>query len=565
NRAAMLGMTKTDTTRLMLTARLMATRFLRTGQTDLRPKRVVAWASRVRDRVAGWVARLARSPSASAGVVGAALALSIGAAALFLPPLEYLPNGNRPFVFGILVPPPGYAVEEMGRVGARVQEEVVPHIGREVDGVPPITRTFFVARRSGAFMGAGSQDPSRTKGVAQYMRSVMANIPGVFGIANQASLFGRSLAGGRQIEIELSGSSLDVLNAAGREVMAKVREVLPTAQARPNPPLDGGAAELHVRPRRKEAAQAGLTGADIGLATDALVDGAIIGEVGRPGEPKVDGLVAAEGGGVQTARALASAPVSTRDGRVLRLGNVATIERSVGPTTIRRIERRRAVVIQVAPPDDVALETALTILRDDVVGGLRAEGKLSSDIESRLSGAAGDLEDARGRFAQVLLLAVFISFLLMAALFEDFLAPVVVLVTVPLAAAGGILGLRFVDAFLGAQALDMLTAVGFVILIGVVVNNAILVVDGALLRLREGASLDVAVGESVGGRLRPILMSALTSLAGLSPLVFFPGSGSELYRGVGSIVLGGLALSTALTVIVVPALFSLVWRLGRRG
>lgn len=543
----------------------LAARFLRAGGRDLRPRSIVRRAATLRDRVAGFVGRIARSWPAATGVVVLAIAGSVFATVRLLPPMEYLPTGNRPFVFGILVPPPGYAVEEMGRIGRQVQDRVVPHIKKEVGGVPPIERSFFSARQTGAFMGAGSEDPDRTKEIVAFFRRIFSEIPDVFGIATQASLFGRSLAGGREIELQLTGSSLDALNQAGRAVMGAVRESLPGAQARPDPPLDGGAPELHVRPRRKEAAKAGLTGADVGLATDALVDGAIIGEVGRPGEPKLDVLLSARGGGVQDAEALEIAPVATRDGRVVRLGTLADIERTVGPTTIRRVERQRAVTIQVAPPDEVALEDALFRLRTEVVERLRQEGGLPPEVEVRLSGAAGDLEVAQGRLADVLLLAVLISFLLMAALFEDFLAPVVVMVTVPLAAAGGVMGLRLVDRFLGPQPLDMLTAVGFIILIGVVVNNAILVVDGALLRIREGLDLDEAVAASVAGRLRPIFMSALTSLAGLSPLVFFPGSGSELYRGVGAIVLGGLALSTALTVLVVPALFTLVWRLGRRA
>ncbi|MCZ7678162.1 MAG: efflux RND transporter permease subunit [Sandaracinaceae bacterium] len=160
----------------------------------------------------------------------------------------------------------------------------------------------------------------------------------------------------------------------------------------------------------------------------------------------------------------------------------------------------------------------------------------------------------------MLLLALIISYLLMAALFEDFLAPIVVLVTVPLAAAGGLAGLRIVDATLGPQPLDLMTAVGFLILIGVVVNNAILVVDGAVARLREGDALADALSASVEGRVRPILMTTATSLVGLLPMVVVPGAGSELYRGVGAIVLGGLTLSTILTIVVVPALFALVWR-----
>ncbi|MEL6348607.1 MAG: efflux RND transporter permease subunit, partial [Myxococcota bacterium] len=136
----------------------------------------------------------------------------------------------------------------------------------------------------------------------------------------------------------------------------------------------------------------------------------------------------------------------------------------------------------------------------------------------------------------------------------------VILTTVTLAGAGGIIGLRLVDTFLGGQPLDMMTALGFIILLGVVVNNAILIVDGALARLRAGDPLTDATVAAVRGRVRPIFMSSLTSLAGLLPLVIFPGSGSELYRGVGAIVLGGLALSTVLTLFVVPALFALLWR-----
>lgn len=259
--------------------------------------------------------------------------------------------------------------------------------------------------------------------------------------------------------------------------------------------------------------------------------------------------------------ALASAPVGTPSGEVVTLSSLADIEEALGPTIVRRIERTRAITLQVSPPEEVALESAMDLIRNQILVDLRQRGVIPPDIRVSLAGNAGDLEQAQGRMAQVLLLATLISFLLMAALFEDFLAPVAVMITVPLAAAGGLGTLALVDEYLGPQPLDMLTAVGFIILIGVVVNNAILVVDGALARLRDGVDLAEAVAYAVESRVRPIFMSALTSLAGLSPLVFFPGSGSELYRGVGAVVLGGLGLSTVLTLVVVPAIFALVWRL----
>ncbi|MEO1272464.1 MAG: efflux RND transporter permease subunit, partial [Myxococcota bacterium] len=203
-------------------------------------------------------------------------------------------------------------------------------------------------------------------------------------------------------------------------------------------------------------------------------------------------------------------------------------------------------------------------IRTNVVTQLESEGAIPEGISLTLTGTAGKLDLAKERFAWILALAVLISFLLMSALFEDFIAPIAVLVTVPLAAAGGLGGLWAVDRYLGQQPLDMLTFLGFIILIGVVVNNAILIVDGSIARLKSGEALDRAIVQSVESRVRPIFMSALTTLAGLLPLVVATGSGSELYRGIGSVVLGGLTLSTLLTLYVVPVLFATLWRIRSR-
>ncbi len=146
----------------------------------------------------------------------------------------------------------------------------------------------------------------------------------------------------------------------------------------------------------------------------------------------------------------------------------------------------------------------------------------------------------------------------MAALFESFLYPFVIIFSVPLAALGGFLGLGVLNLF-SYQALDVLTMLGFVILVGTVVNNAILIVHQALNLIRdEGMQPTAAITESTRTRVRPIFMSVSTSLCGMLPLVLFPGAGSELYRGLGSVVVGGLVVSTVFTLFLVPALFSLV-------
>ncbi|MDR2870140.1 MAG: efflux RND transporter permease subunit, partial [Deferribacteraceae bacterium] len=163
-------------------------------------------------------------------------------------------------------------------------------------------------------------------------------------------------------------------------------------------------------------------------------------------------------------------------------------------------------------------------------------------------------------------LALIITFLLMAALFDNFFYPLIIMFSVPLALAGGFIGLALVNLFIAYQPLDILTMLGFVILVGVVVNNAILIVHQSLNNIRMyKMEVDAAITESVHSRLRPIFMGAATSLFGMLPLVIFPGAGSELYRGLGSVVLGGLTVSTMFTVFLVPALLSLTLNFRRKA
>ena len=157
-----------------------------------------------------------------------------------------------------------------------------------------------------------------------------------------------------------------------------------------------------------------------------------------------------------------------------------------------------------------------------------------------------------------LVLAVVIVYLVMAVLFESFVYPLIICLSVPLATAGGIGGLAVLNLFV-LQQLDMLTLLGFVILIGIVVNNAILLVHQTLYLVREEKmARPDAIVEATRSRIRPIFMSTLTSIFGMMPLVMFPGAGSELYRGLGSVVVGGLTLSAVLTLLIIPALMTLV-------
>jgi HAE1 family hydrophobic/amphiphilic exporter-1 len=173
---------------------------------------------------------------------------------------------------------------------------------------------------------------------------------------------------------------------------------------------------------------------------------------------------------------------------------------------------------------------------------------------------------------------VMVTYLLMAALFESFLYPFVIMFTVPLGLVGGFAALRLVHDWTAAQKviapqqMDVLTMLGFVILIGTVVNNAILIVEQArhfmgITHLpgeedKEPLPPLKAIAESVRTRIRPIFMTTFTTLGGGLPLVIAPGSGSEMYRGLGAVVVGGLAVSTVFTIVLVPLVFSLVMQMA---
>jgi HAE1 family hydrophobic/amphiphilic exporter-1 len=204
------------------------------------------------------------------------------------------------------------------------------------------------------------------------------------------------------------------------------------------------------------------------------------------------------------------------------------------------------------------LESAILKIQEDIIKPLRLGGELGEPYNIILTGTADDLTVARKAFQWNFVLAAVITYLLMASLYESFLYSFVIMFSVPLASFGGFLGLFLLNRFT-YQPLDVLTMLGFIILIGTVVNNAILIVHQSINYIRdEGFELKNAIVESVRTRIRPIFMSTTTGIFGMLPLVVFPGAGSELYRGLGSVVLGGLLVSTVFTLFLVPAVFSTV-------
>ena len=521
-------------------------------------------ASAVVRFIMAFVERVVSNRLLAFGVVSGMTLLASVAAWQYLPKLEYLPEGNRNLVFGVIIPPPGYNLATMTEIAEGIESAIRPYwatvAGSESapGAAPKIERFFFVATRSTTFLGAVAVEPQRVRELVPVLEGPVFREPGTFGFINQPSIFGRGIGGGRKIDLDVSGPELEVVLQVAVQAVRLLVRALPLNegnQLRPNPGLELGAPEVRVFPDRIRLADNGVTALELAETVDAFNDGLRVAEV-TVGNDQLDLMLQGPDRNVSQTQGIDNLPVVTSGGDIIPASSLADIVLTAGPTEIRHRERSRTVTLEIRPAPGMALEEAIDILRSQVIDPLIASG-LPPDIKVRISGTADKLAETWDAMVLDLLLALAIVYLVMAVLFESFIYPLVILLSVPLAAAGGVAGLVVLNQFT-FQPLDMLTLLGFVILIGIVVNNAILLVHQTLHHIRaEGLVPTAAIKAATRNRIRPIFMSTLTSVCGMLPLVLFPGSGSELYRGLGSVVVGGLSLSAALTLLIIPPMLSM--------
>ena len=496
------------------------------------------------------------------GLVG----FSIAGSWTFWPRVEYLPNGNRNQNFAILLPPPGYNLNQLMELGQTVEANLRPYWDAvpgseeadQLDG-PVIGDFFFVARGRSVFMGLRAYEEERAAEIIPLIQRATSQLPGPFGVASQSSLFAGGLESGRTIDVEITGPDLQKLVGLGGQIFGQVRGLLPpTTQTRPIPSLDLSSPEVHIEPHLIQAAEMGMSANELGYTANALIDGAYACDYFIGGD-KIDLTIKGRDDTVRNAQDIEALPISTPMGQTIPLGALAEVTMKSGPEQINHRERQRAITIQITPPPEMPLEEAMIKIRDEIVRPMQNSGQLDGGYRIELAGTADKLNATWQALQFNVVLALLITYLLMAALFESWLYPFVIILSVPLGAVGGVAGLQLLNQFV-LQPLDVLTMLGFVILIGTVVNNPILIVHQSLNLIREqNLEPNQAILESVRTRVRPIFMTTMTTVLGLLPLVLFPGAGSELYRGLGSVVLGGLLISTIFTLVLVPTLFSLAF------
>ena len=463
---------------------------------------------------------------------------------LWLPKLDYLPTGNRNLVFAFVQPAPGSNVDFLAtEMGGEVSRQMAPHLpggGAE----PTVKHYFYVGVRGQVFMGAVAQESAELPQVLERVNRLLWSFPDTLAFARQASLFG-GLGSGNVIEMDIQGRQLEPLYAAALRAYQHIEEQLPGAVVRPLPGLVMARPELRLIPDERRLAEAGWSRGTLANVVRALGDGYYAGEY-FDGERTLDIIVRSTPWAVP--EELLDVPLVTATTTTpLRLGDLARLERTAGAEEIRRVNQRRALSLQITPPPGMALDESLRILKERVVPELWQQ--LPADAAVHYRGTAEKLAVAIRELGGSFLLAAAILYLLMSALFRSFVYSLLVLCILPLATVGGVLALRL----LGLP-LDLLTMIGFVILLGLVVNNAILLVYQARAGEREGLARREAVQQAVRIRLRPILMSTMTSIFGMLPLILVPGDGAELYRGLAAVIVGGMLVSLVFALILLPSL-----------
>ncbi|MDZ4384023.1 MAG: efflux RND transporter permease subunit, partial [Nitrospirota bacterium] len=355
-------------------------------------------------------------------------AFSVLSSYLLFPKMEYLPQGNRNLVLNILVPPPGLSYEERDEIGKHIFRSAAPYFDKDHEGFPGIKNMFYVGAEQFMIFGAISTYEQRAGELVPLFMRMIQSIPGMFGISTQVGIFETRFGRGRTIDVDVSGGDLNQIVQVAGAMFGMLMKEIPAAQLRPIPSLEVLYPEVRIIPDRERLRASGMTAQDFGVALDVLMDGRKIGDFKEEGEKKIDLVLKASEKEVSTPEELYNSLIATP--RVAPVSTFSGLVRTTGIAEIRHLERQRTITVQVTPPINFSLQEAMEIIEGKIIPALRAQGMLKG-LDVKLSGTADKLTEMRRVMLWNFLLAILITYLLMAALFENFVYPFIILFTVP--------------------------------------------------------------------------------------------------------------------------------------
>ncbi|SDI72982.1 efflux RND transporter permease subunit [Billgrantia gudaonensis] len=530
---------------------MMASKILRSGMTEGRLARAVQWAlehSRcVYRRLLERVLKLRWLVLALfLGIVGGMVWLNEQL------PNEYTPSEDRGNFWVLVNGPPGatydYMLDYMDEIETRLLsmvddgdiEKVVVRAPRGWGNIETFNSGFVIVNLA----DWGSRRDAWA--IMDDVRQQLADLPGVRAFPVMRQGFGASVE--KPVQFVLGGGTYDELAEWRDTLIAHVREHNPRITGLESD-YEENQPQLQVDIDYQRAAQLGVTVSEIGRTLETLLGGRTVTRYVDDGE-EYDVILEGEPGARPSPASLESLRVrSERSGELIALASLVSISDFAGPSTLNRFNRLRAITIQADLADGYALGEALSYLEDTVAEILPAEAQ--TDVK----GASRDYQEASGATVFLLGMGILVVFLVLAGQFESFVHPFVIMLTVPLAICGALLGL-----YLTGQTLNIYSQVGLVMLVGLAAKNGILIVEFVNQLRDQGYAFHDALVEAAVTRLRPIVMTAVTTMAGAVPLILSGGAGSETRLVIGTVILCGLAAATLFTLFVVPVAYDLLAR-----
>ncbi|HEX6988228.1 MAG TPA: efflux RND transporter permease subunit, partial [Bacillota bacterium] len=479
-------------------------------------------------------------------VAGIALAgLALAGLGLFTLGTEFMPALDQGQVNIAAQLPAGSTLEAADRVARRLEEEAsrVPEVEsvmtRVTDGTAGVTLNLVPQ----------SERDRSAFDISADLRRRLAAVPGADISVTEPTIFGPPSGGGiSQLEVRITGPDLTVLEDLAQRVLERIRDIPGVVE--PDTSFERVRPELRVVFDRERLASLGMVPAQAGAAVESAFTGIAATRLHTEGDP-LDVRVVLD----PTARSSVDDVEALRldgPGGTVLLGEVARLERGTGAQTISRDDRERtaSVFARVAGASlgevSAAVERAL------------ADLPVPAGYALRLAGETQRMNEAFGDLGFSLLLSVVLIYMILASLYENFVHPIAVMLTVPFGLVGSILSL-----VLTARNLSVVAYIGLIMVGGIVVNNAIVLVDYVNLLRSRGLERGEALVRAAGVRLRPILMTTLTTVLGMLPLALGIGEGSEAEAPLATVVVGGLVLSTLVTLVLVPVAYSFLDDLGR--
>jgi hydrophobic/amphiphilic exporter-1 (mainly G- bacteria), HAE1 family len=448
--------------------------------------------------------------------------------------------------------PPGTPLRETDRVMREVQ---TGHAGD--DGIAALfgysgagTRLDANPTDSGENVGkltivmAGGGSRALEASLTERLRATMARFPGMQVDFSRPALFSFSTP----LEIELRGQDLDSLAAAGQRMAAMLRANPQYADVKST--VEHGAPEIQVVFDQTRAGALGLTTREV---ADAVVR-SVRGEVATRynfRDRKIDVRVRAQEDQRDSVEAIRNLVVNPQAARPVRLAAVADVVATTGPSEIHRADQVRVAVVS-ANLRGIDLGTAVSDVR-----GMVAENPLGAGVTMHIGGQGEELAQSIGSLLFAFALAIFLVYLVMASQFESLLHPFVILFTIPLALVGAVLAL-----LLTGNTISVVVFIGLILMVGLVVKNAIILIDKINQLREEGLPKAEAMVEGARSRLRPIAMTSLCTVFGFMPLALAFGEGAEVRSPMAITVIGGVIVSTLLTLVVIPVVYDLMDRRG---